>query len=211
MALGPSPRDRVGGALPSARTFDLSIRLKDASSAAGGGSGPLVFSALSKEELQTITDFLSMKKIKLKNEMDEMAQVEAAALDVSSEDEAMMSAESEDESDDGGRRKKKPVAGAGAMDLDEDEDSEGESSRSQSALTSAGADEKPFLLRVRSRRGLPGRLGLGRRVGELERRRLGRRRGCERGRRRAEAEEEKAEDCGLRPELGWSRVRRSGE
>ncbi|BGP58241.1 hypothetical protein JCM8202_002812 [Rhodotorula sphaerocarpa] len=115
---------RVGGALPSARTFDLSIRLKDASSAAGGGSGPLVFSALSKEELQTITDFLSMKKIKLKNEMDEMAQVEAAALDVSSEDEAMMSAESEDESDDGGRRKKKPVAGAGAMDLDEDEDSE---------------------------------------------------------------------------------------
>lgn len=102
----------------------MSIRLKDSSSVAGGG--PLVFSAVSKEELQTITDFLSMKKIKLKNEMDELAQAEAvAALDVSSdEDEAMASS---DENSDGGarsRRKKKAV-GVDAMDLDEDEDSEG--------------------------------------------------------------------------------------
>ncbi|POY75542.1 hypothetical protein BMF94_1445 [Rhodotorula taiwanensis] len=112
---------RVGGALPSARTFDLSIRLKDSSSVAGGG--PLVFSALSKEELQTITDFLTMKKIKIKNEMEELAAVEAAVLDASSdEDEAMMSDGSD--SDDGSRRKKKPTGAANAMDLDEDEDSE---------------------------------------------------------------------------------------
>lgn len=101
----------------------MSIRLKDSSSVSGGG--PLVFSAVSKEELQTITDFLSMKKIKLKNEMDDLAQAEAvAALDASSdEDEAMASS---DDDDDGARsrRKKKPV-GVDAMDLDEDEDSEG--------------------------------------------------------------------------------------
>ncbi|KWU45585.1 FACT complex subunit POB3 [Rhodotorula sp. JG-1b] len=115
---------RVGGALPSARTFDLSIRLKDSSSVAGGG--PLVFSAVSKEELQTITDFLSMKKIKLKNEMDELAQAEAvAALDVSSdEDEAMASS---DDDDDARSRRKKKAVGVDAMDLDEDEDSEGTS------------------------------------------------------------------------------------
>ncbi|GAA5956646.1 hypothetical protein JCM8115_000636 [Rhodotorula mucilaginosa] len=112
---------RVGGALPSARTFDLSIRLKDSSSVSGGG--PLVFSAVSKEELQTITDFLSMKKIKLKNEMDELAQAEAvAALDVSSdEDEAMASS---DDDDDARSRRKKKAVGVDAMDLDEDEDSE---------------------------------------------------------------------------------------
>lgn len=100
----------------------MSIRLKDSSSVAGGG--PLVFSALSKEELQTITDFLTMKKIKIKNEMEELAAVEAAVLDASSdEDEAMMSDGSD--SDDGSRRKKKPTGAANAMDLDEDEDSEG--------------------------------------------------------------------------------------
>ncbi|GAA5868438.1 hypothetical protein JCM3774_005379 [Rhodotorula dairenensis] len=115
---------RVGGALPSARTFDLSIRLKDSSAVAGGG--PLVFSAVSKEELQTITDFLSMKKIKLKNEMEELAQAEAAALDVSSdEDDAMASDDDDDDESDGGRSRRKKTTGAvDAMDLDEDEDSE---------------------------------------------------------------------------------------
>ncbi|GAA5985603.1 hypothetical protein JCM10908_007037 [Rhodotorula pacifica] len=113
---------RVGGALPSARTFDLSIRLKDSSSVAGGG--PLVFSALSKEELQTITDFLSMKKIKLKNEMEELAQVEAAVLDVSSDEDEAMASDDEDDSDDGGRSRRKKAGGADAMDLDEDDDSE---------------------------------------------------------------------------------------
>ncbi|BGP11492.1 FACT complex subunit POB3 [Rhodotorula toruloides] len=108
---------RVGGALPSARTFDLAIRLKDSST-----GGPLVFSALSKEELTNITDFLSMKKIKVKNEMEELAAAEAQALgaaDLSSDDDAMSV---DDDSDDGGRRRAKPAAGG--MAADDDEDSE---------------------------------------------------------------------------------------
>ncbi|GAA5892755.1 hypothetical protein JCM6882_000573 [Rhodosporidiobolus microsporus] len=109
---------RVGGALPSARTFDLSIRLKD--TAAGGNP---VFSALNKEELQNITDFLTMKKIKVKNEMEELAAVEAEALGGESSDDDAMSVD--DEEDDRRPRKKQGGAPAGAaMQEDEDEDSE---------------------------------------------------------------------------------------
>ncbi|GAA5958801.1 hypothetical protein JCM21900_004768 [Sporobolomyces salmonicolor] len=109
---------RVGGALPSARTFDLSIRLKDSS------SGPLVFSALNKEELTNITDFLTMKKIKVKNEMEELAAAEAEALGggISDDDDAM-SVDSDEESDAGRRKAKKAATGAPLME-DEDEDSE---------------------------------------------------------------------------------------
>ncbi|GAA6004523.1 uncharacterized protein JCM10292_005655 [Rhodotorula paludigena] len=123
---------RVGGALPSARTFDLSIRLKDSSS-----GQPLVFSALSKEELSNITDFLELKKIKLKNEMDELAAAEAEALGAaggasSDDDDDAMSVDGEDDSEDGGRRgagrrgkgARMPDLKGAAMHEDDDEDSE---------------------------------------------------------------------------------------
>ncbi|GAA6017728.1 hypothetical protein JCM10207_000477 [Rhodosporidiobolus poonsookiae] len=111
---------RVGGALPSARTFDLAIRLKDAAS----GSQPLVFSALNKEELQNITDFLTMKKIKVKNEMEEMAAVEAEALGgASSDDDDAMSVD-EDEDDRPKRRAAGGAAAGGDMREEDDEDSE---------------------------------------------------------------------------------------
>ncbi|GAA5863656.1 hypothetical protein JCM8547_003683 [Rhodosporidiobolus lusitaniae] len=109
---------RVGGALPSARTFDLSIRLKDSST--------LLFSALNKEELPAITDFLTMKKIKVKNEMEELAAAEAEALGAeSSEDEAMsVDGDSEDE----GKKRKGRVGGGavggGELREEDDEDSE---------------------------------------------------------------------------------------
>lgn len=57
---------RVGGALPSARTFDLHVKL---SSSAAGES--IVFSSLNKEELESIEEFLRMKKVRVKNEMEE--------------------------------------------------------------------------------------------------------------------------------------------
>ncbi|GAA5820920.1 hypothetical protein JCM11251_001876 [Rhodosporidiobolus azoricus] len=110
---------RVGGALPSARTFDLAIRLKDSSS----GGNP-VFSALNKEELQNITDFLQMKKIKVKNEMEELAAAEAEALGgaLSSDDEDAMSVDEEESS---GRRKRQGGGGAKEeLREEDDEDSE---------------------------------------------------------------------------------------
>ncbi|GAA5833091.1 hypothetical protein JCM3766R1_001389 [Sporobolomyces carnicolor] len=113
---------RVGGALPSARTFDLNIRLKDAS------SGNPVFSALNKEELTSITDFLAMKKIKVKNEMEELAAAEAEALGGALEDDSDEDAMSVDSDDDDDRPKRKQGAGGaatiGQMNADDDEDSE---------------------------------------------------------------------------------------
>ncbi|TNY23134.1 hypothetical protein DMC30DRAFT_450742 [Rhodotorula diobovata] len=110
---------RVGGALPSARTFDLAIRLKDSSS-----SAPLVFSALSKEELTNITDFLTLKKIKVKNEMDELAAAEAEALGA-----AAMESDSDDDDDamsvDEDKPRARGAAAAGGDAMDEDDESEG--------------------------------------------------------------------------------------
>lgn len=110
----------VGGALPSARTFDLSVRLR------GDPEHPIVFSALNKEELQTIEDFLHMKKIKVKNEMDELAAVEAAVLAGAGDD----SSDEDDDDDamdvDGAASgRKSNTRDAIGQDLD-DEDSEGE-------------------------------------------------------------------------------------
>ncbi|SCV68203.1 BQ2448_324 [Microbotryum intermedium] len=103
---------RVGGALPSARTFDLLIRLR------GDPDHPIVFSALNKEELQPIEDFLRMKKIKIKNEMDEMAAVEAAVLGVDDSDED----QDDDDDEDGDVKMKKVKGGQGEEDDDEDDD-----------------------------------------------------------------------------------------
>jgi len=120
----------VGGALPSARTFDLNIRLKDSL------SGNPIFSALNKEELTSITEFLSMKKIKVKNEMEELAAAEAEALggalmDDSDDDDAM-SVDSDEEDKPKKRASAKDAKGvnkaaAAQMGPDEDEDSEGTS------------------------------------------------------------------------------------
>ncbi|GAA5841007.1 hypothetical protein JCM5353_004872 [Sporobolomyces roseus] len=118
---------RVGGALPSARTFDLNIRLKDSL------SGNPIFSALNKEELTSITEFLGMKKIKVKNEMEELAAAEAEALggalmDDSDDDDAM-SVDSDEEDKPKKRASAKDAKGvnkaaAAQMGPDEDEDSE---------------------------------------------------------------------------------------
>ncbi|GAA5972879.1 hypothetical protein JCM11641_003986 [Rhodosporidiobolus odoratus] len=136
---------RVGGALPSARTFDLSIRLKDSS------SGPLVFSALNKEELQNITDFLTMKKIKVKNEMEELAAAEAealgGALEDDSDEEDGVSIDS-DEEEGGKRRKGKAAGGAPAGDLREEDDEDSEvdedfqASDSEDSGGSGGSDSE---------------------------------------------------------------------
>jgi hypothetical protein len=117
----------VGGALPSARTFDLNIRLKDSM------SGNPVFSAVNKEELTSITEFLSMKKIKVKNEMEELAAAEAEALggalaEDSDDDDAM----SVDSDDDDRPKKRQSAKQSGPTTLnqmaaDDDEDSEGKS------------------------------------------------------------------------------------
>lgn len=116
----------VGGALPSARTFDLSVRPK------ADPDHPIVFSALNKEELQNIEDFLHTKKIKVKNEMDDMAAVEAAVLGAAGDSD-------DDDDDDDMDVDDKPkaslrdtIGGDG-----EDEDSEGKVSFARACVISS--------------------------------------------------------------------------
>ncbi|KAM0755556.1 SSrecog-domain-containing protein [Meredithblackwellia eburnea MCA 4105] len=99
---------RVGGALISARTFDLSVRLKSDT------DHSIIFSALNKEEQQAIDDFLRSKKIRVKNEMEELAAAEAAVLGDDDDDD-----DADDDDDD------MEVDGSGnALREEDDEDSE---------------------------------------------------------------------------------------
>lgn len=77
-------KNSVGGALPSARTFDLLIKLRSAATAEN-----ITFSAMQKEELEGIEDFLKMKKIRVKNEMEELAAAVDTALGQEDSDDEM--------------------------------------------------------------------------------------------------------------------------
>lgn len=100
----------VGGALPSARTFDLNVRLK------ADSDHPIIFSALNKEELAPIEEFLRSKKIRVKNEMEELAAAEVAALGDDDDDD-------DDNSD--GMDVDKSLGGNKLLGEEDDEDSEG--------------------------------------------------------------------------------------
>lgn len=104
---------RVGGALPSARTFDLNIRMK------GSADHATVFSALSRDEQEPIQTFLKNHKVRVKNEMEEIAAAEIEALgDDDSDDDDAMSVDSD---------RPRASAAKAAASGDEDEDSEGSS------------------------------------------------------------------------------------
>lgn len=81
----------------------------------GDTDHPIIFSALNKEELQSIDEFLRMKKVRVKNEMDELAAVEAAAL-----------GDDDDDDDDDAMDVDAPAL-KGVLAEEDDEDSEGES------------------------------------------------------------------------------------
>ena len=99
-ALSYSPNS-VGGAIASARTFDLKIEQK---------TGPeITFSSIAKEEHEGIESFLKAKKVRVTNEMADGDTIMAAADDTDDE--------SDDESE--GEKPKKARLGG-----DDDEDSE---------------------------------------------------------------------------------------
>ena len=92
---------RVGGAVSASRTFDMSVTLKN-------GAGEHQFSNINREEQSPLEEFLKIKNIKTKNEMDADGAMLAAALSAnpdlaSSEDEEVVgqdrgSADEDDES-----------------------------------------------------------------------------------------------------------------
>ncbi len=73
---------RVGGAVSTLSTFDITVHLKNA-----GGSSQ--FSNINREDLKALEDFFKLKELRVKNEIDEDANLMAAAL----RDEAMASSD----------------------------------------------------------------------------------------------------------------------
>jgi structure-specific recognition protein 1 len=75
---------RVGGAVSALSTFDITVHMRS-----GGGSSQ--FSNINREDLKALEDFFKLKGLRVKNEIDEDANMLAAAL----RDEAMASSEDE--------------------------------------------------------------------------------------------------------------------
>ncbi|KAF8321969.1 structure-specific recognition protein-domain-containing protein [Cantharellus anzutake] len=115
---------RVGGAMASARTFDIKVLTK--------GGQETTFSSINKEEHELIETFLRSKKLRIKNEMNEEILV-AAQLDDSDDD-----MESDTESVEAPKRGPRVDADE---DSEEDEDFEAESTDDGSPSESSGEED----------------------------------------------------------------------
>jgi len=101
---------RVGGAVSALSTFDITVHMKN-------GAGSSQFSNINREDLKALEGFFKLKGLRVKNEIDEDANLLAAAI----RDEAMDSSEEEVVG---------PKADRGSADEDEesvDEDFQAES------------------------------------------------------------------------------------
>jgi structure-specific recognition protein 1 len=75
---------RVGGAVSALSTFDITVQLKN-------GAGSSQFSNINREDLKALESFFKLKGLRVKNEIDEDANLLAAAM----RDDAMDSSEEE--------------------------------------------------------------------------------------------------------------------
>lgn len=64
---------RVGGAVSTLSTFDITIAMK-------GGAGSSQFSNINREDLKALETFFKLKGLRVKNEIDDDAKLLAAAL-----------------------------------------------------------------------------------------------------------------------------------
>ncbi len=64
---------RVGGAVSTLSTFDITVMLK-------GGAGSSQFSNINREDLKSLETFFKLKGLRVKNEIDEDANMLAAAM-----------------------------------------------------------------------------------------------------------------------------------
>lgn len=77
---------RVGGAVSALSTFDITVHLKNS-------AGQNQFNNINREDLKALEDFFKLKGLRVKNEIDEDANMLAAAL----REDAMMDEDSEEE------------------------------------------------------------------------------------------------------------------
>ena len=64
---------RIGGAVSALSTFDITVHMKN-------GAGSSQFSNINREDLKALEDFFKLKGLRVKNEIDEDANLMAAAL-----------------------------------------------------------------------------------------------------------------------------------
>jgi structure-specific recognition protein 1 len=114
---------RSGGALPSSQKFDLVIKMKSTATTTEN----VMFTSVMKDELESIEEFLTMKKVRVKNEAEEVVAA-AVVMALGSDDD-----EGDDDSDAAPRGKK---SAGGDLREEDDEDSEGTSSSSSSSSLS---------------------------------------------------------------------------
>lgn len=77
---------RVGGAVSALSTFDITVHMKN-------GAGASQFSNINREDLKALEDFFKLKGLRVKNEIDEDANMLAAAMradDMASSDEEVV-------------------------------------------------------------------------------------------------------------------------
>ena len=113
MALRGMADPRLGGGIASAKTFDMKVVSKTE-------TADHVFSALPKEEMESIGQFLKSKNVRLQNELDEAMDIDPISDD--DDDDEDMSIPSEDEKR--GKKDKKAAASSRRQD-DDDEESGG--------------------------------------------------------------------------------------
>jgi structure-specific recognition protein 1 len=63
----------VGGAVSALSTFDITVHMKN-------GASPTQFSNINREDLKALEDFFKLKGLRVKNEIDEDANLIAAAM-----------------------------------------------------------------------------------------------------------------------------------
>ncbi|RDA92620.1 hypothetical protein CP533_0950 [Ophiocordyceps camponoti-saundersi (nom. inval.)] len=112
---------RVGGAVATLSTFDITVAMK-------GVASPQQFSNINREDLKALETFFKLKGLRVKNEIDEDANMLAAALRAEAADDDDDDDEDEDEDDDAPPKdKNKGPASKQSARLDRgsaDEDSE---------------------------------------------------------------------------------------
>ncbi|OAA55591.1 structure-specific recognition protein [Niveomyces insectorum RCEF 264] len=125
---------RVGGAVSALSTFDITVLLKN-------GAGSSQFSNINREDLKALEDFFKLKGLRVKNEIDEDANLMAAAL----RDQDMESSEGEG----GGAGADRGSADEDEESVDEDFQAESESdvaeeydSNAESSGSGSGSDEE---------------------------------------------------------------------
>jgi structure-specific recognition protein 1 len=133
---------RVGGAVSASRTFDITVTLKN-------GTGEHQFSNINREEQAPLEQFLNIKGIKTKNEMDGDSGMLAAALTAdpdlaSSDDEVVARADrgsADEDSESADEDFKTDSESDVAEEYDENAGSSGSEEGSDAEMADAGGDD----------------------------------------------------------------------